>query len=106
MRLLTTIYIFVIIFCDLLKMLLHICNIRNTVQFKLSFSGLSGCQMLRQLLFCHSPRITRAHRVHVDFHARFRAQSRTYVYRIALGTSHDSLLPITEHDLCWNLRNT
>ncbi|XP_054472815.1 tRNA pseudouridine synthase-like 1 [Anoplopoma fimbria] len=50
-------------------------------------------------------RITRAHRVPDDFHARFRAQSRTYVYRIALGVSHHSLLPLTERDLCWNLRN-
>ncbi|KAK9529274.1 hypothetical protein VZT92_013380 [Zoarces viviparus] len=50
-------------------------------------------------------RITRAHRVPDDFHARFRARSRTYVYRIALGISHHSLLPLTERDLCWNLRN-
>lgn len=80
----------------------------SEIQYKLkrSFSGLSGCQILLQLLFCHSPRITRAHRVHDDFHARFRAQSRTYVYRIALGICHHSLLPIIEHDLCWSLRNT
>ncbi|XP_068576251.1 tRNA pseudouridine synthase-like 1 [Cebidichthys violaceus] len=50
-------------------------------------------------------RITRAHRVPNDFHARFRARSRTYVYRIALGISHHSLLPLTDRDLCWNLRN-
>ncbi|XP_040059702.1 tRNA pseudouridine synthase-like 1 isoform X2 [Gasterosteus aculeatus] len=50
-------------------------------------------------------RITRAHRVPDDFHARFRAQSRTYVYRIALGISHNSKLPLTESDLCWNLRD-
>uniref|UniRef100_A0A3Q0S903 tRNA pseudouridine synthase n=1 Tax=Amphilophus citrinellus TaxID=61819 RepID=A0A3Q0S903_AMPCI len=49
--------------------------------------------------------ITRAHRVPHDFHARFCAQSRTYVYRIALGISHHSLLPITDYDLCWSLRN-
>ncbi|KAL6111711.1 pusl1 [Pungitius sinensis] len=48
-------------------------------------------------------RITRAHRVPDDFHARFRAQSRTYVYRIALGMSHISKLPLTECDLCWGL---
>ncbi|XP_037346636.1 tRNA pseudouridine synthase-like 1 [Pungitius pungitius] len=48
-------------------------------------------------------RITRAHRVPDDFHARFRAQSRTYVYRIALGISHNSKLPLTEWDLCWGL---
>uniref|UniRef100_A0A3Q4AIS9 tRNA pseudouridine synthase n=1 Tax=Mola mola TaxID=94237 RepID=A0A3Q4AIS9_MOLML len=51
-------------------------------------------------------RVTRARRVPDDFHARFRAQARTYVYRIALGIRHYSLLPITEHDLCWSLRNT
>uniref|UniRef100_A0A3Q3VSD2 tRNA pseudouridine synthase n=1 Tax=Mola mola TaxID=94237 RepID=A0A3Q3VSD2_MOLML len=49
--------------------------------------------------------VTRARRVPDDFHARFRAQARTYVYRIALGIRHYSLLPITEHDLCWSLRN-
>lgn len=51
-------------------------------------------------------RITRAKRVPQDFHARYRAQSRTYVYRVALGTSHHSLLPLTERDLCWHLGNT
>ncbi|XP_074486256.1 tRNA pseudouridine synthase-like 1 isoform X2 [Sebastes fasciatus] len=51
-------------------------------------------------------RITRAHRVPDDFHARFRAQSRTYVYRIALGMSHHSLFPLTDRDLCWNLCDT
>ncbi|XP_074486248.1 tRNA pseudouridine synthase-like 1 isoform X1 [Sebastes fasciatus] len=50
--------------------------------------------------------ITRAHRVPDDFHARFRAQSRTYVYRIALGMSHHSLFPLTDRDLCWNLCDT
>ncbi|KAM8916650.1 tRNA pseudouridine synthase-like 1 isoform 2-T2 [Spinachia spinachia] len=51
-------------------------------------------------------RITRAVRVPDDFHARFRAQSRTYVYRIALEVSHHSKLPLTESDLCWNLCDT
>ncbi|KAK2862346.1 hypothetical protein Q5P01_001879 [Channa striata] len=50
-------------------------------------------------------RITRAHRVPDDFHARYRAQSRTYVYRIALGISRYSQLPLTECSLCWSLRN-
>lgn len=58
-----------------------------------------------QLLFCHSARITHARRVPDDFHARFRAQSRTYVYRIALGISHHLLTPLTDTDLCWHLRN-
>lgn len=51
-------------------------------------------------------RITQALRVPADFHARYRAQSRTYVYRVALGISHHALLPLTDHNLCWGLRNT
>ncbi|CAK6979498.1 tRNA pseudouridine synthase-like 1 [Scomber scombrus] len=51
-------------------------------------------------------RVTHAHRVPDNFHARFRALSRTYVYRIALGVSNFSQLPLTDHDLCWSLRNT
>ncbi|XP_069013652.1 tRNA pseudouridine synthase-like 1 [Embiotoca jacksoni] len=51
-------------------------------------------------------RITQARRVPDDFHARYRAQSRTYVYRIALGVHHHFLLPLADCDLCWNLRNT
>ncbi|XP_024125212.1 tRNA pseudouridine synthase-like 1 isoform X5 [Oryzias melastigma] len=51
-------------------------------------------------------RINRAHRVPCDFHARYRAQSRTYVYRIALGVRHRTLLPLTESNLCWNIQDT
>ncbi|XP_012725927.2 tRNA pseudouridine synthase-like 1 [Fundulus heteroclitus] len=51
-------------------------------------------------------RVTQAHRVPDDFHARFRAQSRTYVYRIALGVPHHTLLPLTDWNLCWSLRDT
>ncbi|CAL8340623.1 unnamed protein product [Merluccius merluccius] len=51
-------------------------------------------------------RITRVHRVPVHFHARFRAESRTYVYRVALGVPHRSQLPLAEHSLCWGLPNT
>ncbi|XP_070697102.1 tRNA pseudouridine synthase-like 1 [Pempheris klunzingeri] len=51
-------------------------------------------------------RITRAHRVPDDFHARYNAQSRTYVYRIAQGISHHTLLPLTDSNFCWSLRNT
>ncbi|XP_053172114.1 tRNA pseudouridine synthase-like 1 [Scomber japonicus] len=51
-------------------------------------------------------KVTHAYRVPDNFHARFRAQSRTYVYRIALGVSHFSQLPLTDHDLCWSLHNT
>ncbi|XP_068455127.1 tRNA pseudouridine synthase-like 1 [Clinocottus analis] len=48
-------------------------------------------------------RVTRAHRVSDDFHARFCALSRTYVYRLALGVPHITMLPLTEKKLCWNL---
>ncbi|XP_055365299.1 tRNA pseudouridine synthase-like 1 isoform X2 [Betta splendens] len=50
-------------------------------------------------------RVTSAHRVRDDFHARFCARSRTYVYRLALGIAHHADLPLTEGDLCWNLHN-
>ncbi|KAM3621006.1 uncharacterized protein V6R79_004859 [Siganus canaliculatus] len=51
-------------------------------------------------------RVTHARRVPDRFHARYCAQSRTYVYRIALGIHHHSPLPLTDHDLCWSLRDT
>uniref|UniRef100_A0A1A8ETK5 tRNA pseudouridine synthase n=1 Tax=Nothobranchius korthausae TaxID=1143690 RepID=A0A1A8ETK5_9TELE len=51
-------------------------------------------------------RVTHAHRVSQDFHARFCAQSRTYIYRLALGISHHTLLPLTDENLCWGLRST
>ncbi|KAM9410107.1 tRNA pseudouridine synthase-like 1 isoform 2-T3 [Pholidichthys leucotaenia] len=51
-------------------------------------------------------RVTHARRVPHHFHARFQAQSRTYVYRIARGVSHSSLLPLTDSNLCWNIRST
>lgn len=52
------------------------------------------------------PRITRAYRVQSDFHARYQAISRTYVYRFALGLRHHTEMPVTERDLCWALRDT
>ncbi|CAJ1051629.1 tRNA pseudouridine synthase-like 1 isoform X1 [Xyrichtys novacula] len=51
-------------------------------------------------------RVTNVHHVPDDFHARFRAQSRTYVYRIALGAHHHTLFPLTDSDYCWGLHNT
>ncbi|KAM9444317.1 tRNA pseudouridine synthase-like 1 isoform 1-T1 [Clarias gariepinus] len=51
-------------------------------------------------------RITRAYCVPNDFHARYRAISRTYVYRLATGISRHAELPITEKDFCWPLWNT
>ncbi|NWJ04005.1 PUSL1 protein, partial [Crypturellus undulatus] len=46
-------------------------------------------------------RILSAHRVADSFHARFSARSRTYVYRLLLGCSHHSEIPVFERDLCW-----
>lgn len=51
-------------------------------------------------------RITHAHRVPDDFHARYRVHSRTYVYRIALGVPCHLLLPLADRDFCWSLNNT
>uniref|UniRef100_A0A3P8V4G7 tRNA pseudouridine synthase n=1 Tax=Cynoglossus semilaevis TaxID=244447 RepID=A0A3P8V4G7_CYNSE len=51
-------------------------------------------------------RVTHAHRVPDNFHARYCARSRTYVYRIAPGISHPTMLPLTEHNLCWGFCNT
>lgn len=49
-----------------------------------------------------SPRsILNAHRVPSTFHARFSALSRTYVYRLLMGCSHHSEIPVFERDLCW-----
>ncbi|NXM32831.1 PUSL1 protein, partial [Oxyruncus cristatus] len=46
-------------------------------------------------------RILSAHRVPSSFHARFSALSRTYIYRLLLGCSHHSQVPVFEQDLCW-----
>lgn len=54
---------------------------------------------------CFCLRVTRARRVSSDFNARFCAQSRTYIYRIALGVPDPYQLPLTERGLCWSLRN-
>ncbi|XP_017290107.1 tRNA pseudouridine synthase-like 1 isoform X2 [Kryptolebias marmoratus] len=62
-------------------------------------------QALNFYLRAEQIRVTRAHRVPSDFHARFRAQSRTYVYRMALGVCSHTQLPLTECDLCWGLRD-
>uniref|UniRef100_A0A8C6WYI2 tRNA pseudouridine synthase n=1 Tax=Neogobius melanostomus TaxID=47308 RepID=A0A8C6WYI2_9GOBI len=50
-------------------------------------------------------RVNRVVRVPLDFHARYRAQSRTYLYRIALGPSKFQF-PLSESELCWNLCST
>ncbi|NXU49349.1 PUSL1 protein, partial [Turnix velox] len=46
-------------------------------------------------------RILSVHRVANSFHARFSALSRTYIYRLLLGCSHHSEIPVFERDLCW-----
>lgn len=50
-------------------------------------------------------RINRAVRVPSHFHARYQAQSRTYLYRVALGASKFQF-PLSESEFCWNLYNT
>ncbi|XP_054251010.1 tRNA pseudouridine synthase-like 1 [Indicator indicator] len=45
--------------------------------------------------------ILNAHRVAGDFHARFSALSRTYIYRLLLGCLHHTEIPVFERDLCW-----
>ncbi|XP_039365172.1 tRNA pseudouridine synthase-like 1 isoform X2 [Mauremys reevesii] len=46
-------------------------------------------------------RILSAYRVSDNFHARFSALSRTYIYRLVTGCSHHSQIPVFERDLCW-----
>ncbi|XP_027032297.2 tRNA pseudouridine synthase-like 1 isoform X3 [Tachysurus fulvidraco] len=50
-------------------------------------------------------RITRVYCVQKNFHARHRAISRSYVYRLATGLRRHTELPITEKDLCWTLQD-
>ncbi|XP_013915868.1 PREDICTED: tRNA pseudouridine synthase-like 1 [Thamnophis sirtalis] len=40
-------------------------------------------------------------RVSSNFHARYLARARTYVYRVATGCTTYSDLPVFERDLCW-----
>ncbi|XP_041835602.1 tRNA pseudouridine synthase-like 1 [Melanotaenia boesemani] len=69
------------------------------------FSEYNIVQALNFHLTTEQIRITHAYLVPNDFHARFHAQSRTYIYRIALGTTrHD--LPLVDCNLCWNICNT
>nr|XP_009669826.1 PREDICTED: tRNA pseudouridine synthase-like 1 isoform X4 [Struthio camelus australis] len=46
-------------------------------------------------------RVLSAYRVANSFHARFSALSRTYVYRLLMGCTHHSEIPVFERDLCW-----
>ncbi|KAG9352733.1 hypothetical protein JZ751_017309 [Albula glossodonta] len=47
-----------------------------------------------------------AYRVADTFHARYRALTRTYVYRLVTGVPHHTQLPLAEKNLCWPLRDT
>ncbi|GCB72479.1 tRNA pseudouridine synthase-like 1 isoform X2 [Scyliorhinus torazame] len=49
--------------------------------------------------------VLKAFRVADDFSARFRALSRTYVYRLVTGCCHRSHLPVFERNLCWPTAN-
>ncbi|XP_043847219.1 tRNA pseudouridine synthase-like 1 isoform X2 [Dromiciops gliroides] len=48
-------------------------------------------------------RVIRAFRAPDDFHARFEATSRTYLYRVVTGCSLDTL-SVFDRNLCWALR--
>lgn len=52
------------------------------------------------ILFCPNS-ILSAYRVTNNFHARFSALSRTYIYRLLMGCTHHSEIPVFERDLCW-----
>ncbi|XP_029434261.1 tRNA pseudouridine synthase-like 1 isoform X6 [Rhinatrema bivittatum] len=48
--------------------------------------------------------VLKAFRVPSNFNARYRALSRTYVYRLVTGCSHQSQLPVFDRNLCWAVR--
>ncbi|XP_072442577.1 tRNA pseudouridine synthase-like 1 isoform X2 [Chiloscyllium punctatum] len=50
--------------------------------------------------------VIKAFHVADNFSARFRALSRTYVYRLVTGCWHHSQLPVFERNLCWPVSNT
>nr|XP_014343847.1 PREDICTED: tRNA pseudouridine synthase-like 1 [Latimeria chalumnae] len=45
--------------------------------------------------------VLKAYRMPDNFHARYRAVSRTYMYRLVTGICHHSQLPVFERNLCW-----
>ncbi|NXI76262.1 PUSL1 protein, partial [Rhipidura dahli] len=68
---------------------------------KAAFSGKELLLGLNRHLRPEPIRILSAQRVPSTFHARFCALSRTYIYRLLLGCSHHSQIPVFERDLCW-----
>ncbi|XP_058016871.1 tRNA pseudouridine synthase-like 1 isoform X2 [Ahaetulla prasina] len=58
-------------------------------------------QVLNKHLGSEPIRVLSACRVSSNFHARFLARARTYVYRVATGCTASSDLPVFERDLCW-----
>ncbi|XP_003793346.2 tRNA pseudouridine synthase-like 1 isoform X2 [Otolemur garnettii] len=65
-------------------------------------------EVLAQALNTHlkhpAIRVLQAFRVPSDFHARYAATSRTYLYRLATGCLQSEQLPVFERSLCWALR--
>ncbi|KAM6434575.1 tRNA pseudouridine synthase-like 1 isoform 2-T2 [Liasis olivaceus] len=62
-------------------------------------------QVLNRHLRLEPIRVLSACRVSSNFHARFSARARTYVYRVATGCNAYPDLPVFERDLCWANRH-
>ncbi|XP_063091336.1 tRNA pseudouridine synthase-like 1 isoform X3 [Cavia porcellus] len=64
-------------------------------------------EILAQALNTHlrhpAIRVLQAFRVPSDFHARYAATSRTYLYRLVTGCTCQNHLPVFERNLCWAL---
>ncbi|XP_014465587.2 tRNA pseudouridine synthase-like 1 isoform X2 [Alligator mississippiensis] len=65
------------------------------------FPGSVLVSSLNRCLKSEEIRILSACQVPDDFHARFSALSRTYIYRLVMGCSYNFQIPVFERDLCW-----